>query len=179
MNHLLFVGLGNPGKQFNRTRHNFGIRLLRIWADAKWQPSAKHQAEIATVTLANTKITCLFPAASMNLSGQAVASFNHLPEKTLIIHDDIELPLGDFKIKLSGSARGHRGVRSIHEALGTQDIARLLLGVGPVIGLTEEFVLSKFTPGEEEIIVQLLPRAGKILTEFAQEKSSPHNPTDE
>lgn len=178
MAHLLFVGLGNPGKKFERTRHNLGIRLLRAWANQDWHPIQKHQAEITAVTINNTQITCLFPLTSMNLSGAAVAGFAHPPEKTLIIHDDLELPLGSLKIKPDGSARGHNGVRSIHQALGTQNIPRLLLGIGPPVGPTEEFVLSKFTPDEEEKITQMIPPASQLLNNFAQ-KSSPHNPTDE
>ena len=189
MENLLFVGLGNPGKQYERTRHNLGIRLLRAWAPKDWRYAKKFNAEVSTVTINNTSITCLFPVTSMNRSGEAVARFTRRRISRLwrayptgcilIIHDDLELPLGSFKIKPSGSAHGHKGVRSIHKSLNTQDIPRLLLGIGPATGPPQEFVLGRFSSAEEEKITQMIPPASFALTSFVQQKSPPHNPTDE
>lgn len=190
MESLLFVGLGNPGKQYEHTRHNLGIRLLRAWAPKDWRYAKKFNAEVAAVTTNNTLITCLFPLTSMNRSGEAVARFTrrrisrlwrgaYPTSYILIIHDDLELPLGSFRIKPSGSAHGHKGVRSIHESLNTQDIPRLLLGIGPATGPPQEFVLGRFSSAEEVKIAQMIPPACSALTNFANKKSPPHNPTDE
>jgi len=184
MGNLLFVGLGNPGKQYEHTRHNLGIRLLRAWAPKDWRYAKKFNAEVSTVTINNTSITCLFPVTSMNRSGEAVARFTRRRISRLwrayptgcilIIHDDLELPLGSFRIKPSGSAHGHKGVRSIHESLNTQDIPRLLLGIGPATGPPQEFVLGRFSPAEEAKIAQMIPPACSALTNFVpQKKSSP------
>ncbi len=189
MENFLFVGLGNPDKQYEHTRHNLGIRLLRAWAPKDWRYAKKFNAEVSTVTTNNTLITCLFPLPSMNRSGEAVARFTrrrisrlwraYSTGYILIIHDDLKLPLGSFRIKPSGSAHGHKGVRSIHESLHTQDIPRLLLGIGPTTGPSQEFVLDRFSPAEEVKIAQMIPLACSALTNFANKKSPPHNPTDE
>lgn len=189
MEYLLFVGLGNPGQQYEHTRHNLGIRLLRAWAPKDWRYVKKLNAAVTTITINNTLITCLSPLTFMNRSGEAVARFTrrrisrlwrtYPPHHILIIHDDLELPLGRFRIKSSGSARGHQGVRSIHKSLNTQDIPRLLLGIGPATAPPQEFVLGRFSGAEELKITRVIPAACSALTNFVQQKSPPHNPTDE
>ncbi len=161
------------------TRHNLGIKLLRDWAGGAWRREPKLEAEMAEVTADNVKVVCLFPLTSINRSGASVARFKHPPRRTLIIHDDFELPLGSFRIKTGGSARGHKGVRSIHEALGTKEIPRLLLGTGPLHGLAEQFVLSEFTPAEWEKVSPMIPRVKQELDRIIKHKSLLQNPTDE
>ncbi|HLD25474.1 MAG TPA: aminoacyl-tRNA hydrolase [Candidatus Andersenbacteria bacterium] len=177
MNHFLLVGLGNPGEQYAATRHNLGIRLLRAWFnqakdeanDIKDWHTANHlHASLAQITLEDTRVSCLFPLTFMNDSGLAVRAYvkkrlsrlwQALPlEHILIMHDELELPLGAVKLKKAGSARGHNGVKSIQHSLGTQDIPRLLLGIGPVRGEKRDFVLSTFSPTEEEMIKQVTPQ---------------------
>ena len=193
MKQYLYIGLGNPGKKFERARHNLGIRLLHAWVQQRqpqatlvtgWHNVEKFEAALAEIIAGDAKITCLFPLTFMNNSGQAVRLFlrkrlsslwRPTPPlgRTLIIHDELELPLGEFRLKEAGSARGHKGVRSIHDALGTQNIPRLLLGIGPKpTSNASEYVLENFSPAEEEKITQLIP---KILATL----NSPHNPTDE
>ncbi len=182
MKNFLLVGLGNPGKQYEHTRHNLGLRLLRAWAPKDWRYAKKFNAEVATVTTNNTLITCLFPLTFMNRSGEAVARFTrrrisrlwraYPTGYILIIHDDLELPLGSFRIKPSGSAHGHKGVRSIHKSLHTQNIPRLLLGIGPATAPPHEFVLGRFSPAEEIKITQMIPPARQALTNFVQQKKS-------
>jgi len=179
MKHYLYIGLGNPGEKYQRTRHNLGIRALRAWAPDNWHTVKKLPADLAQITLPGATITCLFPLTNMNRSGVAVRRFlrqgfrrifRPLPlNRLLIIHDDLELTLGQFRLKQSGSARGHNGVRSIHNALGTQDISRLLLGIGPKPDSnTSDFVLGKFTPTEEETVTQMIPQVLETLNEFAK-----------
>jgi peptidyl-tRNA hydrolase, PTH1 family len=217
MSHYLFIGLGNPGPKYEKTRHNLGISLLRAWAEhvrlkadasKAWRQVAKFQADVAELQFGSSQVTCFFPLTSMNRSGQAVRQFLRrrlgnwwrppAANQLLIIHDDLEVPLGEFRFRQSGSARGHNGVRSIHTALGTTDIPRFLLGIGPKPKSgTSDFVLGTFTPSEEETLDGMLPRAIESLTECTKNRSDrkwsrtsgtsdlehyvspPHNPTDE
>ncbi|MBI4021813.1 MAG: peptidyl-tRNA hydrolase, partial [Candidatus Andersenbacteria bacterium] len=143
MKQWLLVGLGNPGQRFANSRHNLGARLLRAWVSARtshspqpaaWKTRRRLPALLATVTLAAAPATCLIPLTPMNRSGQPVRrllrrGFFTMWQKRpayrlLIIHDDIDTPLGTFRLKTAGSARGHNGVRSIQAALHTTDFPR-------------------------------------------------------
>lgn len=187
MKRILLVGLGNPGKRYERTRHNLGIRALRHWVEtqtsstdsaASWQADAGQRAETAAVRFADTIVTCLFPLTSMNRSGEAVAAFNRrrfgiLPapyvlKNLLVIHDDIELPLGKIRFKQSGSAAGHKGVRSIQHALQTQDFPRLRLGISKPAASVDQYVLEPFSPAEEPTVALLLTDAAAAITQFIQ-----------
>ncbi len=161
MEQFLFVGLGNEGAQFLGTRHNLGMEALRVWKEEYDKlPVANHQLHV----------TCLFPNTGMNNSGEPVAKFlstTKMPvDNSIVIHDDVELPLGEVRVTLGGSAKGHNGVRSIHAALGTQEFYRLRLGVGrPPEGVPlNEFVLEKFRPEEKEIVREMIEKAGSELT---------------
>lgn len=183
MENYLFIGLGNPGIKYQRTRHNLGIRVLRDWVtsvsegSAVWREEASVAAEVAEVVVNDARVHCLFPLTYMNKSGQAVAAFlrnNPVDVKNiLIIHDELELLLGEVKIKEGGSAAGHRGVKSIHEALATQDMPRLRLGIGrpnEAIGV-DEYVLQRFTPEEEGIVEQVIKKASEEMTNIVIRKS--------
>lgn len=180
MNDYLFIGLGNPGQQYDKTRHNLGLAALHAWVDQQqargyavtdWRDDSKISAQLAQVNFTDkATVTCLWPAAGMNNSGQAVAEYlKYHPFETpqiLIIHDDMEISLGEVKIKSGGSAAGHNGVRSIQTALSTQDIARLRLGIGrPVAGAAEDYVLQKFTASEESAVKKMLAEACELLSE--------------
>ena len=181
MTKRLIIGLGNPGPQYNGTRHNLGIAVLRAWAgdQAEWKTEAKLSAELAQVPNTEYHITALFPRTGMNESGQAVATFlkyHPVPfEQLLILHDELELPLGEVKLKPGGSPKGHNGVRSIHQHLGTDEIPRLRLGIGrPPTGVTvHDFVLGRFTPAEQPIVSALHQQASKLLSETVQANGSP------
>ena len=163
MKHVLVVALGNPGEKFTHTRHNLGQDVVLSWVDMMREKGAdvhvmqskeSLHARIQEIVFNDTKITILYPDVFMNESGKAVMQYlryNEVEHKNIIIiHDDLELPLGEIKFQESGSAKGHNGVRSIHEYLGTLDIPRLRIGIGrpedqkPI----DVFVLEKFT--EEE-----------------------------
>ncbi len=188
MKQWLLIGLGNPGPRFANTRHNLGARLLRQWVSARarpperpaWKITRRLPALLTTVTLAAAPVTCLIPLTPMNRSGQPVRRmlrrglftlWRQRPTyRLLIIHDDIETPLGTFRLKADGSARGHNGVRSIQAALRTTDIPRLLLGIGPKpVAGTAQFVLSPFTPAEEEKIAAVAPQIIDWLTRTVQD----------
>lgn len=174
MDTRLLIGLGNPGPQYDGTRHNVGIDAVRAWVgdSVDWKVDARISAEAALVTGYQSLATALFPLTGMNESGQAVATFlKNNPIETehiLIVHDELELALGDVKLKAGGSAKGHNGVRSIHQHLGTDDIPRLRLGIGrPPVGVTvHDFVLSRFTPDEQTQLGPLFEHAKEQIAEW-------------
>ncbi len=183
METYLLIGLGNVGPDFERTRHNVGVRFLRDWVShmeekgctvSPWREDQGLAAEISSVQVSpEKKVWCLFPTTMMNDSGEAVARFlrNHPVEHphVLIVHDDLETAFGEVWVKMGGSAKGHNGVRSIHEKLASQDVARLLVGIGrpPQAVPAEKFVLQKFTAEEEEnLLREIMPRTVAALDQF-------------
>ncbi len=167
MRHILIIGLGNPGEQFKDTRHNLGQDVVGRWIDDIRQKDADIQdmqskeslhARIQEIVLNDVKITILFPDVFMNESGKAVAQYlryNEINKKNiLVIHDDLELALGDVKYQEAGSAHGHNGMRSIHQYVGDTDIPQLRIGIGRPIDQRpiEKFVLEKFKPEERAIL---------------------------
>lgn len=163
----LLVGLGNPGREYARTRHNLGFRVVAALAErwrilldrksfeARW---GRGQVERVSVVLAQ-------PTTYMNLSGRAVRKllkhWRLSPTDLVVIHDDLDLPLGRLKIVAGGRAAGHQGVLSIQSALGTEEFLRVKLGLGrPPAGVeAEAFVLSPFPADEVEEIASLVERA--------------------
>jgi len=163
----LLVGLGNPGPEYRASRHNVGFRVLQAVAAAAGISCRRRRFDslYATATLAGVPVTLVLPQAYMNLSGDPVRSWvEHLkvpPERLLLIHDDIDLPLGRLRVIGEGGHAGHKGVRAIQEALGTQAFPRLRLGVGRPPGKPETpgFVLGSFAPGEAEVAEAMIARA--------------------
>ena len=171
----LIAGLGNPGKEYSATRHNAGFMAADIIAahlSASFAPWARAKADYAKADSGGKTIYLLKPMAYMNLSGQAVsafANFYKIPAKNiLIIFDDMSLPLGALRMRASGSAGGQNGMKSIIEQLGTQDIARLRIGIGPRPDYFEgrDFVLSKFSSTEQPLLKTALERAQKAVVDF-------------
>lgn len=175
MKKLLLVGLGNPGKKFAGTRHNLGIDILRAWvrrqdSSVSWRSENKFQSDIVQMRSDQLSVDCLFPTTFMNESGKAVQAYVQFysiaHEDILLIHDELELSLGEVVIKPGGSAHGHNGIRSIQTALGTDQLARLRLGIGrpgemvPV----ERYVLERFSEEEQAVIEEYtIPRACDLL----------------
>jgi PTH1 family peptidyl-tRNA hydrolase len=157
----LLVGLGNPGPEYEGTRHNAGF----WWVDAAVQALGGHLAHdrayhglVARINRANTPVWLLQPLTFMNLSGKAVAPlarfFKIEPSQILVIHDELDLPPGQAKMKLGGSAAGHNGLKDIQAQLGTPDFWRLRIGVGHP-GSREEvvnWVLRKPAPDDSDAI---------------------------
>lgn len=133
----LFVGLGNPGPEYEATRHNAGFWWLEALADklrAPLQPERAYQARAARVNLAQGPVWLLEPMTYMNRSGVSVAGlarfYKIAPEQILVVHDELDLQPGQAKLKFGGSAAGHNGLKDIHAMLGTLDFWRLRLGIG-------------------------------------------------
>jgi len=165
MEHLhLIVGLGNPGKEYVRTRHNAGFlvveRLAERWR-ASWTLEKKFQSRIAR---AGQKILCQ-PQTFMNLSGEAVGAvlnFYRLPVTQLVVAvDDADLPLGEIRLRKSGSSGGHHGLESIEQHLATREFARLRIGIGRKDGRREitGHVLGQFGADETALVEKVLAKA--------------------
>lgn len=163
----LWVGLGNPGPRYRLTRHNFGFLVLEAFAAEKGLVFEKgpFESEIATYR----DVFLLKPQTFMNLSGEAVAPWAEklkiTPERILVMHDDLDLPLGRIKFAPKGGAGGHRGVLSIIEHLGTREFPRLKLGIGrPPEGIpVREYVLSPFSEEEWPLVEKVIGRALEAL----------------
>jgi len=140
----LIVGLGNPGSKYEKTRHNIGFMVIDFLIQSKQFDSKK--------------IKLIKPQTMMNNSGQevkSIADYYKIPaQDILVIHDDIDLPLGQIKIQQNRSSAGHKGVQSIIDSLGTKDFIRMRIGIRPeeLTIDTEKFVIQKFTPQEQKII---------------------------
>jgi len=160
------VGLGNPGPEYDETRHNAGFRLADHLA-ARWRLGAFQRVERARQaqgTREGQPVRVLKPQTYMNRSGAALAPLQTLSgfdpsADLLVLVDDVALPLGRFRLRGAGTAGGHNGLKSIEGTLRRQDYARLRIGVGPVPdGLTDlaDFVLGPFEPDEHQVLIGLL-----------------------
>ena len=135
----LIVGLGNPDKEYTNTRHNIGFRVINEYLsahqkDITWQN--KFNALYTTLTLNNEKFLFIKPQTYMNLSGDSLVQFVNfykVPLKDiLVIHDDLDLPIGNYRLKINSSSGGHNGIKSIIERLGSNEFARLKIGISKI-----------------------------------------------
>ena len=164
----LIVGLGNPGREYERTRHNCGFRAVDVLADKLncKIDRLKYQGLYCQTTYAGKKIFLLKPQTYMNLSGRSVlqlsAYFSIPPQRIIVLFDDISLPPGRLRIRPDGSAGGHNGIKSIIQELGSQEFPRVKIGVGakphPDYDLAD-WVLSSFTALEEKALSVSLENA--------------------
>lgn len=185
MDKIVLVGLGNPGEKFFQTRHNLGIDILRWWVafqggesrvtpQPQWHEEKVFLSATSSLNFARVAISTLFPLTFMNDSGQAVSKYidyYHVPvTDVLIIHDELELQAGQVRFDAQGgSAKGHNGVKSIQQALGTTEIARLRLGVGrpPQEMSTDRFVLQQMsTPEYTELFSSFKKTAAEKIVQF-------------
>lgn len=170
---MLLVGLGNPGMEFDATRHNVGFHILDTFVDDTWSQEKAHKALSANTTVDGVTVHLLKPQTFMNLSGEAVqsyASYYKIPvEAILVIHDEADLPFGDIRLKQGGGTAGHNGLKSLVQRLGTDTFWRLRFGIGrgdnPNVTL-ENFVLAKWTESEQQQLDQLVQQTLHKLHEF-------------
>lgn len=166
---ILIVGLGNPGKKYQKTRHNVGFRAVEEFGKKNNFPdfssSKKFNAEISKGNLNSKKIILAKPQTFMNASGKTVKLLTKFyaldPKNLIIIHDDIDLPLGKIKISKSRGSAGHKGVQSIINELKTKNFIRFRIGIKlnkavEVIKAVEGFVLKNFTKKEERILKEVI-----------------------
>ena len=175
----LIVGLGNPGRGHANNRHNIGFVCLNHFAKMQGIRFDKKQgqARIGSGEVAGSKVVIAKPQTYMNRSGQSVSllvdKFNVSPDNLLVIHDDLDLPLGKIRIRQGGSAGGHKGVGSIITELGSQNFIRIRVGIGRPDkneGFTEfsddeiiNYVLSDFTSAEKQAITQVIPTVSEAI----------------
>lgn len=170
----LLVGLGNPGREYRDTRHNVGFMVLDRLAVAgrsEFRVEKQWRAEVARVG----GVFLCKPTTFMNLSGQAVRALSDFykvsPAETLVVLDDLALPLGKLRLRSSGSAGGHNGLKSIIEHLGTLDVARLRFGIGdkPSPDAAVSHVLGRFASAEQATLDEALGRVVSAI-ETAQSR---------
>lgn len=167
----MLVGLGNPGRQFKANRHNMGFLVLDQLAkrlDLSFS-RVESKALVCKGEYNNIRLFLVKPQTYMNLSGQAVSTllnFYHIPiEHLLVAYDDIDLPYEVIRLRPGGSSAGHKGMQSIIDRLGTNEIARLRLGVDRPSGrkTAANYVLKNFSASELEILPEILDRAMKAI----------------
>jgi PTH1 family peptidyl-tRNA hydrolase len=170
---ILIVGLGNPGGRYESTRHNAGFlvldRLMEAWGPTGWQH--RFQGLFAQLDRHGQRLLLLKPETYMNLSGRsvrAVTGFFKLPaEALLVVHDELDLPFGEIRLKLGGGDAGHKGLASVTAELGTSGYGRLRFGIGRPLpefrGTVSDFVLEGFTLAERPALQQGLERARQAI----------------
>ena len=164
MNYLI-VGLGNIGVEYANTRHNMGFMVLDAWAQASNIVfESGRYGSTATVSFKGRKFTLLKPSTYMNLSGKAVrywlTELKIQPDQLLVISDDLNIPFGTLRLRKNGSAGGHNGLTNINELIGTQEYARIRMGIGNDFGRGQQvdYVLGELSAEEKEQMPELCKR---------------------
>lgn len=158
----VIIGLGNPGAEYEHTRHNIGFRVVEALAarhDVVWHFQEKWHADLGEAG----GVTYCKPQTYMNKSGEAIGPYLKYhrigPNDCLVILDDVDLPFGTLRYRDSGGSAGHKGLTDIINHLGTEDIPRLRVGVGRGDTDTTDHVLGRFTPEEDEELPGIIERA--------------------
>ena len=165
----LIAGLGNPTKEYDKTRHNAGFSVIDVLAD-RYRidvSEKKHKALCGRGVIEGQKVLLLKPQTFMNLSGESIRAaadyYKIAPEEMVVIYDDISLEPGQLRIRLKGSAGWHNGIKNIIANLGTQDFPRIKVGVGakpPRMDLAA-YVLSRFSPVEQKLMDEAFGEAAE------------------
>jgi PTH1 family peptidyl-tRNA hydrolase len=176
----VIVGLGNPGREYERTRHNVGWwvldHLADVWRFDAWKRDGK--AITATSRIDGVLVRLVKPQTFMNLSGEALTSYLRRPfwsaaTDMLVIVDEVALPLGTFRIRAAGSAGGHNGLKSVERAVGSRDYPRLRIGIQPdderQRGNLADYVLHAASAREREVIGALMPRIEECVRVWVKE----------
>jgi PTH1 family peptidyl-tRNA hydrolase len=203
MKTLLIIGLGNPGKKFEKTRHNAGFMFADYFRSknrenfSDWGFSKKINGDISVGKIGNNKIILLKPQTFMNLSGEAVSAakkyYKVKLKNIVVVHDEIDLPLGDYKFSTNCSSAGHKGAQNVTDALDTKNFTRLRIGIdnrpkpsfakapaadeslaGKSEGKkipTEKYVLGKFTSNERHVLEESIKNALQELDEKLKVKN--------
>jgi len=171
----LIVGLGNPGRQYEKTRHNAGFLFLDTLAlelDCTWLNESRFQGLFAEVSIANGKVMLLKPDTFMNRCGQSVGKISRyyklLPEEILVVHDELDFNPGVVKLKKDGGHAGHNGLRDIIAHLGSKEFYRLRIGIGrPAAGkVVADFVLSSPSKQEWELMVNAFDKSRGFIDQM-------------
>lgn len=166
----LIIGLGNPGKEYENTRHNIGFMVLDNYLkNSSWQK--KFNALYTTEIINNEKVIFVKPETYMNLSGNSVIEFINFYKieykDILVIHDDLDLPFGKIRVKTNSSAGGHNGIKSIINRIRNNNFARLKIGISHNInGDTKDFVLGKFNKEQLAQLEKTFILTNQIIEDF-------------
>ena len=162
---IIIVGLGNPGREYNNTRHNIGFEAINYIAD-KYNidiDREKFKGVYGEGVIGGQKVILLKPTTYMNLSGESVRAimdfYKLTQDEIIILYDDISLPVGRLRIRDKGSAGGHNGIKSIISNLGTDKFSRIKIGVGESKGDLVKHVLGQFSKKDSEVLQDVLSTA--------------------
>ncbi|HHT37956.1 MAG TPA: aminoacyl-tRNA hydrolase [Mollicutes bacterium] len=169
----LIVGLGNPGKEYQNTRHNVGFMVIDFLASSLGVViNKKFKGSLYTeVNIDGEKVILLKPQHYINLSGQVIADFMRYfkidVNDILVVNDDLDLKLGTYKLKMQGGSAGHNGLKNIEQHLSTQEYKRLKIGISNNKDIdARDYVLGHFSKGEKEILEEILEETKDILIDF-------------
>lgn len=170
------MGLGNPGKSYEKTRHNAGFvfidRLLASLNPGQSDFKEKLGAQVCVSSICNQELLVVKPQSFMNESGRSVAAlagfYKIKPEEIIVAHDELDVPLGTLRIKDGGGDGGHNGVKSLIACLGSPAFCRLRLGIGRPLGVIDpsDWVLGRFSGEEHSVILNVFERAAEALSEL-------------
>lgn len=177
----IVLGLGNPGPEYERTRHNVGWwavdHLADVWRFEGWKKDA--ESRVASGMVNGTRVRLVKPLTYMNLSGAVLRPYLRRENwdkshDLLVVVDEVALPVGTYRIRARGSAGGHNGLKSVEAALSTQEYARLRIGVGPEDptrrrGDLADYVLSDFGKREEKLVRELVPTLTEVIETWMKE----------
>jgi PTH1 family peptidyl-tRNA hydrolase len=171
----LIVGLGNPGPKHEQTRHNVGFVFVDELAKSKgasWKMENKFHGEVCKLSLAGSDVWLLKPNTYMNLSGKAVSALARFykikPESILVVHDELDIPPGQLRLKQGGGHGGHNGLRDIVAMLGSKEFLRLRIGIGHPGGSRDvsNYVLGKAPQSEQKLIDEAIDEALRVLPQI-------------
>lgn len=182
---VLIIGLGNPGPEYDGTRHNIGFACVDAFAKDNnldpWIDKKDLKCQLASGQLGETRVLAIKPMTFMNLSGEAAQAVAHFykitPENTVAVYDEIDIPFGQIRLRVGGSSAGHNGVKSLIQHLG-EGFGRVRVGVGPKLHDQQDsadFVLAKFSSEQQAQLKNLTKEASAILSEYTYQGELPHD----
>jgi PTH1 family peptidyl-tRNA hydrolase len=173
---ILIVGLGNIGKEYDGTRHNIGFdivdRFVRDTGLPGWVDKKDLKCQLSSGQVGDTKVFVIKPTTFMNLSGEAVRSvadfFKINFENVIVIHDELDIPFGQLRMRIGGGAAGHNGIKSVSQHI-SEHYGRLRVGIGPKVHESQDssdFVLARFSKEQQEQLPNLTREAVAVLSEY-------------
>ncbi len=179
---ILIIGLGNVGKEYNLTRHNVGFLCVDALREAlelpEWIEKKDLKCSLSVGKAGESRIILIKPSTLMNLSGEAAAAATHFykvsTDNVIAVHDELDIPFGQIRTRVSGSSAGHNGIKSVSQYIG-EDYGRVRVGIGAETKLdASDFVLAKFSKEEQAQLSQLTKETVAILTESIYGGELPH-----
>lgn len=183
---ILLVGLGNPGKQYDGTRHNIGFECLEEFVAktdemSDWIAKKDLKCDISTGRLGEARVIAIKPTTFMNLSGESVAAvcnfYKISADQITVIHDELDVDFGHIRMRVGGSSAGHNGIKSVTKHIG-ENFGRIRIGIGPKKPArmkSEDYVLQKFSPEETEQLDSLKREVVAIINEYVYGAELPHD----